>query len=213
MNRDAEQDLILKAAAGCRDSAAQLIKAHQQSLYGYMLRLTGRPEVAEDVVQEAFIRAITHLGRFDPRYRFSTWLFTIAKRVYLNICSKSRPVYDTDAVEAATVTIRRPAAPIENTDSQCFMRDGLQQALMTLPFVQREVLILHHQHEWPVWLVAEHLQIPEGTVKSHLHRARIALRQLLSAESKYAPLLSELNNGVVESVVDSVARGPSGVVA
>jgi RNA polymerase sigma-70 factor (ECF subfamily) len=196
MNRDTEQDLILKAAAGCRDSASLLVKAHQQSLYAYMLRLTGRPEVAEDVVQEAFIRAITHLGRFDPRYRFSTWLFTIAKRVYMNICAKSRPAYDTDAVEAMTITIRRPAAPIEHSDSQSCMRVGLQSALMSLPFVQREVLILYHQHEWPVWLVAEHLQIPEGTVKSHLHRARIAMRQLLSAQPEYAPMLEELNAGV-----------------
>lgn len=198
MNREIEQDLILKAAAGCRDSVTALVKAHQQSLYCYMLRLTGRPEIADDVVQEAFIRAITHLGRFDPRYRFSTWLFTIAKRVYMNMCAKSRPTYDTEAVEALTVSVKRPSITVDNSDSQSCMRDGIQKALMTLPFVQREALILYHQHEWPVWLVAEHLQIPEGTVKSHLHRARIALRQLLSAEPQYQPMLSELNSGVGE---------------
>jgi RNA polymerase sigma-70 factor (ECF subfamily) len=80
------------------------------------------------------------------------------------------------------------------------MRDGLQNALMSLPFVQREVLILFHQHEWPIWLVAEHLQIPEGTVKSHLHRARIAMRQLLSSDPQYAAMVEGM---VHESEVDA----------
>ena len=192
MNRETEQSLVLKAAAGCKVSATQLIREQQHSLYGYMLRLTGRPDVAEDVVQEAFIRAMTNLNRFDPRYRFSTWLFTIAKRVYLNMCAKCHPRYDSDAVAQATVTVRRVAQPLEAADNQGAMRDGLQNALMSLPFVQREVLILFHQHEWPIWLVAEHLQIPEGTVKSHLHRARIAMRQLLSSNPQYAAMVEGL---------------------
>ena len=66
------------------------------------------------------------------------------------------------------------------------------------PFQALEEEAYHAFREWPVWLVAEHLQIPEGTVKSHLHRARIALRQLLSAEPQYQPMLSELNSGVGE---------------
>ena len=61
---------------------------------------------------------------------------------------------------------------------------------MTLPEDQREVIVLFHQHEWPIWLIAEHLRIPEGTVKSHLHRGRIRLREAIENQAKTDPTLA-----------------------
>ena len=84
-----------------------LIAAHQEALYAFMLRLSGKPHVAEDVVQEAFVRVLRNIDRFDTRFRFSTWLFTIAKRLYVNAMQKHRPAYDTDVVGA--VGTRRDA--------------------------------------------------------------------------------------------------------
>ncbi|MEO1130910.1 MAG: sigma factor, partial [Planctomycetota bacterium] len=73
MERAEEVRTIELATAGDRAAAEKLIRAHQASLYAYILRLSGRPDVAEDVVQDAFVRVLTNLHRFDPRYRFSTW--------------------------------------------------------------------------------------------------------------------------------------------
>ena len=101
MTRREEQQLIERAAAGDRQAAEACIRAHQQSLFAYLLRLSGRPEMAEDLVQEAFVRVLTNLDRFDPRFRFSTWLFTIAKRLYMNACQRLKPAYDSDVVGAA----------------------------------------------------------------------------------------------------------------
>jgi len=176
-----EQKLIRAAAAGDRGAASRLITLHQGSLYSYLVRLTGRPDVAEDVVQEAFVRVLTNLGRFDPRFRFSTWLFTIARRVYLNMREKKCPTSNSERVEETMGAGAGVGARLEAEEEQGGRRDEIGRALMALTMDQREVIVLFHQLEWPIWLIAQHLDMPEGTVKSHLHRGRLRLREALGA--------------------------------
>ena len=179
MTRTEEQRLIRLAAAGDRDAAETFIRTHQKSLYMYILRLSGRPEVSEDVVQEAFVRVLTNLDRFNTRFRFSTWLFTIARRVYLNMCEKRRPASVSDMAGTWIGTGRRPDAVVADQEMNGVARDELQSGLMSLSMEQREILVLFHQHDWPIWLIAEHMNMPEGTIKSHLHRGRRRLREVL----------------------------------
>ena len=98
MKRSTEQALIRLAKGGDGQAMEALIRAHQEALFAFILRMSGRPHLAEDIVQEAFVRVLRNLDRFDPRFRFSTWLFTIAKRLYVNAVQKQRPAYDTDTV-------------------------------------------------------------------------------------------------------------------
>jgi RNA polymerase sigma-70 factor (ECF subfamily) len=185
MNRTQEQKLIRRAAAGDRGSAELLIQTHQRSVYAFVLRMSGRPDVAEDVVQEAFVRVLTHLDRFNTEYRFSTWLFTIARRVYLNKCEKKQPRSGADeAIQTVRVDSDGASVHEEEADEREYRtitRVRLEDALQKLTFEQREVVVLFHQHEWPLWLIAEQLEIPLGTVKSHLHRGRMRLRELMTA--------------------------------
>lgn len=178
-----EQRLIRLAAAGDRDSAQELIKAHQRSLYAYLYRLSGRSDVAEDVAQDAFVRVLTNLDRFDPRFRFSTWLFTIARRLFLNFREKRRPMNGSEAMGAWGSEAGRPEGGVVRAESNVVAKDALQRALMNLSLDQREVMVLFHQLDWPIWLIAEHLGMPEGTVKSHLHRGRRRLREVLAAKT------------------------------
>lgn len=178
-----EQRLIRLAAAGDRDSAQELIKAHQRSLYAYLYRLSGRSDVAEDVAQDAFVRVLTNLDRFDPRFRFSTWLFTIARRLFLNFREKRRPMNGSEAMGAWGSESGRPEGGVVRAESNLVAKDALQRALMGLSLDQREVMVLFHQLDWPIWLIAEHLGMPEGTVKSHLHRGRRRLREVLAAKT------------------------------
>lgn len=180
MTRDEERILITRAQAGDRLAAEALVRAQQQSLFAYMLRMSGRRDVAEDVTQEAFVRALTHLDRFDSRYRFSTWLFTIAKRLHMNMCDRRRPIYDTDIVTAWRGPVGRMRPDFDAADGRAQVRDELQAGLDELPARQREILVLFHQQDWPIALIAQHMGIPEGTVKSHLHRGRRRLRGLLA---------------------------------
>lgn len=184
MKRSEEQALIRKAAAGDRDAAGVFIREYQNQLFAYLLRLSGRRDLAEDIVQDAFVRVLTNLDRFDPRFRFSTWLFTIAKRLFLNAIQKHRPSYDSESVSARAGNAERPESSVIRDDTALTTRDTLQRALMSLSLEQRDVLLLFHQQDWPIWLIAEHLAMPEGTVKSHLHRGRRRLREaMLAAEN------------------------------
>ncbi len=192
MTRGEERILVERASAGDRDSAERLVRAHQDSLFAYMFRLSGRRDVAEDVVQEAFVRVFTHLDRFDPKFRFSTWLFTIAKRLYVNSCQKMKPVYDSDTVGARRGPGAEPGAPMIATEVRDNARDALQAALAELTDEQREIVVLFHQHNWPISLIAEHLGMPEGTIKSHLHRSRKRLRVTLEESERSSASVAEV---------------------
>ncbi len=181
MDRQSEQDLIHAALAGDRSAAAGLIQAHQASLYAFMLRRCGRPEMAEDVVQEAFVRALTNLHRFDTRFRFSTWLFTIAKRLHCNIVQKHAPAFDSDLVAFSADDASATQFDVDLGEERSQTRSDLDEALARLPEVQREVVVLFHQCDWPIARIAEHFLMPSGTVKSHLHRGRRKLRVALEA--------------------------------
>ncbi|MCC6285028.1 MAG: sigma-70 family RNA polymerase sigma factor [Phycisphaerales bacterium] len=181
-----EARLIRLAAAGDRAAAGALIQAHQHSLFAYLLRMSGRPDMAEDIAQEAFVRVLSNLDRFDPRFRFSTWLFTIARRLYVNANQKLRPAYDTDAVSARRSADDAPEAPVDRADGGALVRGCLDDALQGLSEDQREVIVLFHQLDWPISVIAAHMDMPEGTVKSHLHRGRQRLRELMTRDARFA---------------------------
>jgi RNA polymerase sigma-70 factor (ECF subfamily) len=180
MTRNEERTLIERASAGDGLSAEKLIRAHQTSLYAYMLRQCNRPEIAEDIVQDAFVRALTNLERFDFRFRFSTWLFTIAKRLYVNACQKHKPAYDSDVVGAFEGRGNLPESPTIDDEVTRNAKVALREALASLAEEQREIIVLFHQLDWPIALIAEYMDMPEGTVKSHLHRGRQKMRRLLA---------------------------------
>lgn len=194
MERKTEVCLIERAAGGDREAAGQLIRAHQQSVYSYLLRMSGRPDVAEDIVQEAFVRVLSNLHRFDFRFRFSTWLFTIARRLYMNAMAKSRPAYDTDFVGSLGASSNgwAPDTAMYDDERRTVQRDALQSSLMELSAEQREVLVLFHQLDWPIALIAEHLGMPEGTVKSHLHRGRRRLRTVFQVRKRLEARVEEV---------------------
>lgn len=184
MTRQQEQELIVRAKAGDAAAISDLIRAHQDSLYAFMLRLTGRPEVAEDVVQEAFVRVLKNLDRFDPKYRFSTWLFTIAKRLNVNWSQKFHPVSETDFVQSCQGPGRSPLAQAASSEVRRQVITMLDRALSGLGKVQREIILLFHQQDWSIGEIAEYLDMPEGTIKSHLHRARRKMRHAMEEQAR-----------------------------
>lgn len=192
MTRNEERMLIEGACAGDDACAERLIRAHQASLYAYMLRQCNRPEIAEDIVQDAFVRALTNLQRFDFRFRFSTWLFTIAKRLYVNACQKHKPAYDSDVVGAFEGIGGRPEAPTIEDEVTRNAKLALREALASLAEEQREIIVLFHQLDWPISLIAEYMDMPEGTVKSHLHRGRQKMRRLLADHHVHAEHVEEV---------------------
>lgn len=181
MTKSDEVKLIRKAKRGDGEAIAQLIRHHQNALYAFMLRMTGRPETAEDVVQEAFVRVLKNIDRFDTRFRFSTWLFTIAKRLYMNQVQKHAPTFESQLLEFRGGDHPGPDRSSIHTEVMENARSAIDDALLSLSEQQREILLLFHQQNWSIHEIASHLDMPEGTIKSHLHRARKRMRRVLAA--------------------------------
>src|SRR5881394_1913376 len=157
MLQSAEHALIRKAKAGDGRAIEALIRAHQEALFAFMLRMSGRPDVAEDIVQEAFVRVLRNLDRFDTRFRFSTWLFTIAKRLYVNSVQKHRPTYDSDAVSEHRGETPAPGNDAAHSEMIQNVRDMIDVALRKLNPQQREIILLFHQQNWPINEIAVYL--------------------------------------------------------
>lgn len=181
MLKSSEHALIRRARKGDGDAIEALIRAHQDALYAFMLRMSGRPDVAEDILQEAFVRVLKNLDRFDTRFRFSTWLFTIAKRLYVNSVQKHRPTYDSDVVGDRQGDQASPGSNAARNETIANARTVVDFALAELAPHQREIILLFHQQCWPITEIAVYLDMPEGTVKSHLHRARKRMKKAIES--------------------------------
>lgn len=191
MERADELRLIRRAKRGDRAALEALIEAHRPSLHHFLLRLTRREDLAEDIGQEALVRVLRHLERFDERFRFSTWLFTIARRLWINHIQKFRPIPDSDTVGGrASKDLEEPA--LDRTEIRTIASGALEEALETLNPRQREVVEMFHACGLPIQEIASRLDLPVGTVKSHLFRARRRLAAALAEDESFVRSAQDL---------------------
>lgn len=187
-----EIELVSKAKAGNGEAIAALICAHQGGLYSYILQQSGQVEMAEDIVQEAFVRVLKNLDRFDPRFRFSTWLYTIARRLFVNANQKMKPAYDTDFLSHQQCGGPSPSQESTRHEEMNNVREVLEFALDGLGNVQREIVKLFYEKSWPVPRISSYLNIPEGTIKSHLYRARKRMKEMIESDHLLNARVGEL---------------------
>ena len=148
----------------------------EPAMLNWAAMLCGEDALAEDAVQEAFLRAIRHAGRFDGRSDLKTWLLTITRRCCYDLLKRRRKRRTVDADLAGRPDgTDGPDAPAETADEL----DRLRRHVDALPAEQREVFVLHHVFEMPHQRIAEVVAAPLGTVKSRLHHAVAKLRAAL----------------------------------
>jgi RNA polymerase sigma-70 factor (ECF subfamily) len=178
---DSQSDgsLARRAAAGDRSAATELIVRHQEPVRRFLRRLTGRADVADDLAQETFIRMLRSAGRYDERYPMRSWLLTIARRLSINRGRTTRRVRQSEDFEWARSREMDPAMAVEEMDSQRSLARTLEEAMAKLTEAQRQALVLFHQQGLSVQETAAVMELPVGTVKSHLHRARASMRQII----------------------------------
>lgn len=169
-----DEALALRAMGGDPEAVSDLIRRYSAPLYRFIQRVRPFQQDGDDILQETWIRAWTNLPRFDPRRRFSTWLFQIA----LNHCrdhARRDRVRDRFRAETGTPPARQEAAsPEEKVASMRVM-----EAIEELPRRHKEVLLLRYYQGFSEKETAEILDCPPGTVKSRLHQATRRLRRLL----------------------------------
>lgn len=181
--REREQALVKRAQHGDRAAFGDLVKLHQDGIYGLALRFTGNPDQARDLAQEAFIQIFRSLHAFRGQSKFKTWAYVIVRNLcYAHSKSEGRELAILDGSDergswrdSLEMPDGDPAIALLTKDTH----QGVQEAMMELSPKYRLVISLHHFQELRYEEMAEILSLPLGTVKTHLFRAKAALKVIL----------------------------------
>lgn len=176
MREPSDAELVIQARSGDREAFGELVERYQRAAYAVALSVTARPQDAEDVVQESFLVALQRLEDCRKPERFGGWLLTIVRNRSRNLM-RNENLRVTEEIPVSTQT--NEPGPAKQVEINA-LRERLQEALKVLSDVQREVILLYDLEGWKHGEIAERLGIPVGTVRSHLHFARKALREELS---------------------------------
>jgi len=169
-----DAELIERYLRGDSASFSALVRRHEKRVYNLCYRMLGREEDARDAAQDAFLTALRKLSSFRGEAQFTTWMHRVTVNACYDVLRKKKrepllePAREEDAPEPAG-----PASP-DHADSAVAAVD-VQRALLRVPQEFRAVLVLHDVHDLAYEDIAETLGIPVGTVKSRLHRGRVAL--------------------------------------
>lgn len=180
LTRRQERRLIADAREGCEDAARALVDAHKDRLFAFVWRVLRDHEESEEICQEAFLRAFSSLDSFSSEYRFSTWLFTIGYRLCLNHLRRRKSLtgdVDFNAIGSQEPDIGEQVAESEEARR---MKDRIWDAVDHLSPPQRAAVLLYYREGMSCEAISQALGIPTATAKSHLHRARAKLRDVLA---------------------------------
>ncbi|GAJ98895.1 LOW QUALITY PROTEIN: RNA polymerase sigma factor SigW [Geomicrobium sp. JCM 19055] len=176
---------IREVKAGETEAFAQIVDAYKDKVYQVAYRMVGNAQEAQDVSQEAFIRAYTNIERYDVNRKFSTWLFRIATNLSIDRLRKKKPDFSLDAevngAEGLMVTpnlLQQMALPDEQVVTLEWQA-SIQNEIDTLPPKYRAAIILKYMEDLSLQEMSEILDLPVATVKTHVHRGREALRKKL----------------------------------
>jgi RNA polymerase sigma-70 factor (ECF subfamily) len=183
--RGAESDEALadRARRGSEEAFGELVERFQRPVYSLIVRIVRQPELAEDLAQEAFLKAWKALARFDPGRKFSSWMFKIAHNTALD--ELRRGGLETVSLDAPfSADDDPPALPADPAAEDPLLRTlaresgrGLERAISRLRPAYRGILLLRFAQEMSYEEIAETLGVPLGTVKIHIFRARAELLQ------------------------------------
>ncbi len=178
-SNDRDQDLIKRCKQGDREALEKLVGLYQKPVYNAAYRILGNPDDAADTTQVVFMKAFEHLDKYDPRYRFFSWIYRIAINEAINLFKRGKNQQPLDDSEVAGT--RGPDASAEAGD----LSREIQGGLMKLTEDYRTVVVLRHFSECSYRQISEILEIPEKTVKSRLYSARQIMKEMLQSRGVY----------------------------
>ncbi|MEN2768878.1 RNA polymerase sigma factor SigW [Ornithinibacillus xuwenensis] len=179
------REKIKQVKKGNQAAYEDVVMFYQDKIYQHCLRMLGNTHEAEDIAQEAFIRAYVNIHSYDDRRKFSTWLYRIATNLTIDRLRKRKPDYYLDAEVKGTDGLdmysqlaaddRLPDDELEGRELQSY----IQKQIAELPPKYRGIIMLRYLEDFSLQEISDILDIPIGTVKTRIHRGREALRKKL----------------------------------
>lgn len=189
MHPQEDREIVREVLNGKKELFALLIHRYEDKIFNYIYYMVKQKEEAEDLAQTTFVKAFFALRQYNHAYEFSTWIYTIARNVCLDYFRK-RKKEDVDLSLNVTVSedgdtemgelIEEDHSPdplrtILNEE----LRGKIEKAIERLPVKLREIVVLRHLEDCSYEEIAQIMDLPVGTVKSYLHRARKKLKEWL----------------------------------
>ncbi len=171
-----EKAIISEVLSGEQDQFRFLVERYHKGLVVHLYNLIHDQQAAEDVAQEAFIRAYNKLSQYNDTYAFSTWLYKIADNIAYRHLKQTKRTTDFDDVEEL-IPDDKPL-PEEATD-KLFTRDAVRSSIQTLPVMYQQVIALYYWDDFNYEEIAVIMERPVGTIRTWLHRAKEDLRKEL----------------------------------
>ncbi|GEN31665.1 RNA polymerase sigma-70 factor (ECF subfamily) [Cerasibacillus quisquiliarum] len=179
------REKIKKVKKGDQSAFEDIVVLFQSKIYQHCYRMLGNAHEAEDVAQEAFIRAYVNIHSYDDSRKFSTWLYRIATNLSIDRLRKRKPDYFLDAEIKGTdgldmysqlaTDARLPEEEVQGME----LEKMIYQEIANLPPIYRSIITLRYLEEFSLKEISEIMDLPLGTVKTRIHRGREALRKKL----------------------------------
>lgn len=169
-----ELELLRRSLAGDLKAWGEIVQRYKRAVFGIAMGILGNAADAEDAAQDAFIRAYENLRRFDLSRRFSTWIFTIVSNICKNRLRRER-------IRERIPDARQIPGGADPAEEAAWEERGglIKEALAELGFKYRAPLVLRYYSELDYKEIAQILGLPQGTVKTRLHRGKAELRRIL----------------------------------
>lgn len=184
-----DHELVARAQQGSEKAYRELLGRYQRPVFSIIFRMIRDREQSEDLAQETFVRVFNHIDRYDPRFKFSSWIFKIATNLTIDWIRKkelntvsidgSRNAVTPDEIEATSITIASDDENPEELLEAKELGEEIEQAIGKLRPEYRAAILLRHVEGREYQEIAEILSLPLGTVKTYIHRGRNQLREHL----------------------------------
>lgn len=186
--REDDRELVAQALKGDERAFRSLLSRYERAVYNICLKMVRDREEARDLAQEAFTKVFSMLDRYNPSYAFSNWLFKITSNLCIDSMRKRRvstlPM-DQPVQSSEGEFERQYASPTDGPDKTLLKKERmamLARVIDSLPDHYRIMIVLRHQQDLSYDEIAEVLDVPLGTVKARIHRAREMLKNRLVEE-------------------------------
>lgn len=176
---------IRQVIKGDQNAFGEIVEIYKDKVFQLCFRMVGNRHEAEDLAQEAFVRAYVNISSFNQNLKFSTWLYRIATNLCIDRLRKKKPDFYLDAEVAGTEgltmysQISSDTALPEKEVESLEIQEQIQLEISKLPEKYRSVIVLKYIEELSLNEISDILEIPLGTVKTRIHRGREALRHQL----------------------------------